>query len=112
MCCFKNRLDDDTDRLHRVVITRNGEVENCRVRVSIHKTDHRNAEAIGFSHCDFFILGVDYENSCWQLVHFEHTFEVAIHTAHLTTDRSFFLTGKLIEFAILIHFQELAVFRE
>ena len=83
---LNNRLDDNAHRLRRVIIAWDWVRELGRIRIRIDQTDRRNVHALGLSHRDFFVAGIDDEHRARQPGDVSDTIKIARHAGHLAAN--------------------------
>src|SRR6185437_2821209 len=88
------------DRADRVVIARDGVVDQFRVVVGVDHGDHRDAELLGFLHGDILVADIDHEQRVGQTVHVLDAAERSLQLVALTTTGQHFVLDQLLEAAI------------
>src|SRR5580698_816668 len=106
-----DRLDNDADGFHRVVVAGNWVRKGRRVGVGVNQADAGNFAAFGFSDGDFLFIHVDDKEGRGQPVHLGDAIEIALHAGHFALDGGFFLLGQLGHFAAGLHLLEFFEFR-
>jgi hypothetical protein len=95
-------LEDDADGTDGVVISRNRELDERRIRVGINEGDDWNVQATSFSDGDGLASGVDDDDSIWLLVHVAHTAKVTQEFFALTAEGCEFLLGHGLELRLFL----------
>src|SRR4030095_9212023 len=95
-------LQNHSNRTDRVVVARNGIIDEFRIGVGIHDGDHRDPEAARLIDGVLLSEGVDHHERIGQFWHVEDSLKIAPQFCSLTIERSQFLFTHFLVFRRLL----------